>query len=49
MQNKILYSVVSSEELKEVLKAVKKVDPNSFINVIRTERVVGLFYQKPNE
>ena len=49
MQHKILYSVVSSEELKEVLKAVKKVDPNSFINVIRTERVVGLFYQKPNE
>ena len=49
MQHKILYSVVSSEELKQVLKAVKEADPNSFVNVIRTERVVGRFYQKPNE
>ena len=49
MQHKILYSVVSSEELKQVLKAVKKVDPNSFVNVIRTERVEGRFYQRPNE
>ena len=49
MKHKILYSVVSSEELKPVLKAVKEADPNSFVNVIRTERVAGLFYQKPNE
>lgn len=49
MKHKILYSVVSSEELKPVLKAVKEADPNSFVNVICTERVAGLFYQKPNE
>lgn len=49
MKHKIVYSVVSSEELKPVLHAIKEADPNSFVNVIRTERVVGRFYQKPNE
>ena len=46
---KIVYSVVSSEESKSVIHAVKTADPSAFINVVKTQQVSGRFYQKPNE
>ena len=45
-ERQIVYSVVSSDESKKVIHAVKKVDPNSFVNAIRTEELAGRFYQK---
>ncbi len=45
----LIYTVISSPELKKVLKAVRETDPQSFVNVIRTERVTGRFYIKPND
>lgn len=45
----IVYSVVSKEESKRVIRAVKEVDENAFINAIRTEELSGRFYQKPTE
>ena len=45
----VVYSVVSSAESKRVTRAVKEVDPNAFINTIRTEQLLGRFYQKPTE
>lgn len=45
----VVYSVVSSAESKRVTRAVKEVDPNAFINAIRTEQLLGRFYQKPTE
>ena len=46
---KIVYSVVSSEESKSVIHAVKTADPKAFINVVKTQQISGRFYQKPND
>ena len=46
---KIVYSVVSSEESKSVIHAVKTADPKAFINVLKTQQISGRFYQKPND
>lgn len=46
-ERNVIYSVVSSAEVKSVMKAVKKADPKAFINVMRTEQLDGRFYQKP--
>ncbi len=48
-ERKVVYSVVSGEESKEVLSVVKKADPHAFVNVIKTEQIAGRFYQRPNE
>lgn len=45
----IVYSVVSKEESKSVISAVKAVDDAAFINAIRTEELSGRFYQRPTE
>ena len=45
----MLYSVISTPELKKVLGDLKEVDPRAFINVIRTDQVPGRFYMKPND
>lgn len=45
----VVYSVVSSAESKTIIKAVKAVDPQAFINALRTEELSGRFYQKPTE
>ena len=47
-ERQVVYSVVSSDQSKAVRKAVKKADPNAFINAIKTERLKGRFYYKPN-
>lgn len=46
---KVVYSVVSKEESKRVIKAVKEADPSAFVNALRTEELSGRFYQKPTE
>ncbi len=43
----VVYSVVSSAESKKVIRAVKAVDEEAFVNAIRTEQLYGRFYQKP--
>ncbi|MGN0132555.1 MAG: YitT family protein [Lachnospiraceae bacterium] len=48
-ERKVVYSVVSSAESKTVIHAIKKADPNAFVNVLKTEQISGRFYQKPNE
>ncbi len=45
----IVYSVVSKEESKRVIHAIKEVDENAFVNALRTEELAGRFYQKPTE
>jgi uncharacterized membrane-anchored protein YitT (DUF2179 family) len=45
----IVYSVVSSEESKQVLAVVKEIDPAAFVNVIKTEELSGRFYRRPTE
>ena len=43
----VVYSVVSSAESKKVIRAVKAVDEEAFVNAIRTEQLYGRFYKKP--
>ena len=45
----IVYSIVSKEESKAVIHAVREADPEAFINAIRTDELSGRFYQKPTE
>lgn len=48
-KRKVVYSVVSKEEGKEVIAAVKKADDAAFVNAIRTEELSGRFYYRPND
>jgi uncharacterized membrane-anchored protein YitT (DUF2179 family) len=48
-ERSLVYSVVSREEGKKVLDAVKSADPEAFVNVIKTEELSGHFYQRPTE
>ena len=43
----VVYSVVSSAESKNVIRTIKAIDPQAFVNAIRTEQLSGHFYQKP--
>lgn len=46
-ERSIVYSVVSSSESGRVLTAIREADPKAFVNVIKTQRVIGRFYQRP--
>ena len=48
-ERSVVYSVVSAGEAGRVISAVYKVDPAAFANVLKTERVIGRFYQRPAE
>lgn len=43
----LLYTVISTEELKEVIRFVHLVDDKAFINVMKTNSLEGRFYQEP--
>ncbi len=46
---KMIYSVIAGDQVKEVTKRTHQVDPKAFINIIRTDQVVGRFYREPND
>lgn len=48
-QKFLLYSVVSSEDVSLLVKVIKDTDPKAFINVLKTDTLMGRFYKKPNE
>lgn len=45
----MLYSVVSYDEIRFLLPKIKEIDPDAFINVLKTKQVNGRFYQRPND
>ena len=45
----MLYSVVSASQEKNLIPAIKKIDPKAFINVIKTEHLNGNFYIPPKD
>ncbi len=49
MERKMLYSVVSSDEIRRLMPKIRAVDPAAFVNVVKSERIWGRFYQKPND
>lgn len=42
----LLYSVVSTEEAKFLVKKVHEIDPKAFVNIMKTDFINGRFYQK---
>jgi uncharacterized membrane-anchored protein YitT (DUF2179 family) len=48
-KRKLLYSVVSAGEANRLAANIKKIDPNSFINVLKTESVTGKFFIRPKD
>jgi uncharacterized membrane-anchored protein YitT (DUF2179 family) len=45
----LLYSVVSANDTAPLITAIKKVDSNAFVNVLRTEQLNGRFYTRPRD
>lgn len=45
----IVYSIVSSAEANKVVSEIKKVDKSAFINIIKTQQILGKFYRRPEE
>lgn len=45
----VLYMVINEFEVDDVVEACKAVDPQVFISINKTERVIGNYYQKPLE
>ncbi len=48
-ERKVVYSVVSASESGKITKIIKEVDPNAFVNILKTERLLGNFYKKPTD
>ncbi|MDR1802226.1 MAG: YitT family protein [Treponema sp.] len=48
-QRTMLYSVVTATEVKKLIPAIKKVDDEAFINVMKTEQLNGRFFQQPKD
>lgn len=45
----MIYSVVGSNQLRCLTRKVKQADPQAFVNVIRTEKLMGNFYRDPRD
>lgn len=45
----MIYSVVGSSQLRRLTRKVKQADPQAFVNVIRTEKLMGNFYRDPRD
>ena len=47
-ERRMIYSVVSSDEIRRVVAKIKTADPGAFINIVKSEEVMGNFYRRPN-
>lgn len=45
----VVYSVISTAEKDQVIRAVRETDSHAFINSIKTEALSGWFYREPTE
>ena len=43
----LLYSVVTASQVKTLIPAIRQIDGEAFINVLKTDLLNGRFYQKP--
>jgi len=43
----LLYSVVTASQIKTLIPAIRQIDENAFINVLKTDQLNGHFYQRP--
>lgn len=47
-ERNMVYSVISSDEIRMVVAKIKHADPGAFINIVKSEEVMGNFYHRPN-
>lgn len=45
----LVYSVVSADEVRQLVPKIRQSEPNAFINVLRSKQILGRFYRKPND
>lgn len=45
----MIYSVIAGDQVKNITKQVREIDPKAFVNILKTDQVAGNFYQKPND
>lgn len=45
----MIYSVVADSEVRSLARKIRQSDPKAFVNVVRTQRVVGKFYRRPRD
>ncbi|MBQ0004947.1 MAG: YitT family protein [Clostridiales bacterium] len=48
-ETEMVYSVVGSDDVAKILKAVTDIDEHAFVNVQKTDLVSGNFYRRPTE
>ena len=48
-ERSMVYSVVSSNEIRPVLREVREADAKAFVNVIKTDQFAGRFYHRPTD
>ena len=48
-ERSLLYSVVYANEVTALVNAIRKVDADAFINVIKTEQINGRFFRRPKD
>ena len=48
-EHSMIYSVVSAPEARIIMHAVRKIDANAFISVVKTKYLSGRFYRQPND
>ena len=46
---KMVYSIISGNDVKPTLTAIHEADPDAFVNSIRTSEIRGHFYMKPKD
>ncbi len=46
---KIIYSIVSASDTKKLIPKIREIDPNAFVNCVRTEEIMGNFYTRPRD
>lgn len=45
----MIYSVVASNQIRQLTRKVREADQKAFVNVIRTEQLHGNFYRRPRD
>lgn len=45
----MVYSVISASDAKRVMMKIREIDPNAFVNLLRSTEIAGRFYMKPKD
>lgn len=48
-ERNVVYSLVSAAQSKKVIRAIRAVDPEAFVNEVKTEKLFGRFYQPKDQ